>query len=70
MLAAAYRGLGPLTREMFGNLTRIAVQAEPDANRFIQLGAVKSAVSVCGSLKFDVSIPADIFEQGKQLEKH
>lgn len=67
--AAAYRGLGPLTKEMFGNLTRIAAQAEPDANRFIQLGARKNAVSVCGSLKFDISIPADVFEQGKKLRE-
>ena len=67
--AAAYRGLGPTAREMFANLTWIAAQAEPDANRFIQLGAAKNAVFICGSLKFDVSIPTDIFEQGKQLRE-
>ena len=67
--AAAYQKLGSLTRQMFANLSHIAAQAQPDANRFIQLGASKNSVSVCGNLKFDVSIPENILEKGKQLRE-
>jgi len=67
--ATAYQRLGSLTREMFASLSKVAAQAEPDANRFIRLGAVKNSVSICGNLKFDMSLPKNILEEGKQLRK-
>lgn len=67
--AKAYRGLGSITREMFDNLNQIAAQAESDAKRFIQLGANKACVSVCGNLKYDMVIPQDILQQGRQLRE-
>lgn len=67
--AKAYRGLGPLAREMFSSLTHIAAQAEPDAVRFIQLSAKPNHVTVCGNLKFDTTIPDNLQEQGKLLRK-
>ena len=67
--AKAYRGLGPLARQMFASLTHIAAQAEPDALRLTQLGAAMKQVTVCGNLKFDMSVPDQIHEQGKLLRK-
>jgi 3-deoxy-D-manno-octulosonic-acid transferase len=67
--AKAYRGLGPLAREMFASLTHIAAQAEPDALRFIQLGAATKHVSICGNLKFDMPVPNHIYEQSKLLRE-
>jgi 3-deoxy-D-manno-octulosonic-acid transferase len=65
--ARGYRGLGSLGRQMFADLSLIAAQAEPDAKRFIQLGAPKDLVIVCGNLKFDMALPEDIFKKGEQL---
>ncbi|MEZ5490066.1 MAG: lipid IV(A) 3-deoxy-D-manno-octulosonic acid transferase [Gammaproteobacteria bacterium] len=56
--ARGYRRLGPLTRSMLTNLDLIAAQADPDADRFIALGAPAERVEVIGSLKFDITPPS------------
>ena len=45
----------------------IAAQNEADAQRFIELGADPKRVHVCGSVKFDVRIPASVREHGELL---
>lgn len=67
--AKGYRGLGSLGRQMFANLSLIGAQTEPDAKRFVQLGAAKDSVVVCGNLKFDVPFPPDIVERGEELRR-
>ncbi|MGZ8190218.1 MAG: lipid IV(A) 3-deoxy-D-manno-octulosonic acid transferase [Methylococcaceae bacterium] len=46
----------------------IAAQTQDDAKRFISIGADSDKVKTFGNIKFDVEIPADIFEQGLQLK--
>jgi 3-deoxy-D-manno-octulosonic-acid transferase len=46
------------------------VQGEPDAKRFVDLGAVPGRVKVCGNLKFDVQLGASILEQGAAQRRH
>ena len=56
--AKGYRKVAWLSRELFRKLDWVAAQASPDAERFIEAGARQGAVSVTGSIKFDVSISA------------
>lgn len=55
--AAGYARVGGLTREMLGQLAWIAAAGEPDAKRFIALGADAARVSVAGNIKFDLTPP-------------
>jgi 3-deoxy-D-manno-octulosonic-acid transferase len=65
--AQGYRYLGGLTRGMLQNLRLIVAQHEDDARRFIELGAPEDKVKISGSLKFDLSIAADLPQQANSL---
>jgi 3-deoxy-D-manno-octulosonic-acid transferase len=56
--ARGYQRLGVTTRTMLQQIDAIAAQAEPDARRFVMLGADAARVHVTGSLKFLVDISA------------
>jgi len=60
--AAGYGRFATFTRSLLEKVDRIAAQAAPDAQRFIDLGANPEQVAVTGSLKFLV----DVSEKGKQ----
>lgn len=62
-----YRRINFLSKDMIKNLSMIAAQAIPDADRFMKLGATKEQITVTGSIKFDISIPETIKEQAQQL---
>ena len=66
--AKGYQRIAGMTREALQNFSAIAVQNAADAQRFIDLGAVKENVHLCGSIKFDVRIPASVREQGALLK--
>lgn len=51
--ARGYARVGALAAEMLGNLSLVAAQARPDAERFIALGLPQAKVQVAGNLKFD-----------------
>ncbi len=57
-----YRLGGPLVRKMFRRLTALCAQEDAYAQRFIQLGADPSVVSVTGTMKFDTAQIADRIE--------
>ena len=67
--AAGYARLGGLVREMLSRVTAIAAQSEDDATRLVALGAPAKAVSVTGSVKFDVRLPASLIEQAQVLRR-
>lgn len=54
--AAGYRRVGALIRPVFGAIDWIAAQSEADAKRFEALGARASALTVTGSVKYDLAI--------------
>jgi 3-deoxy-D-manno-octulosonic-acid transferase len=64
-----YQRLPGLTRTMLADIAAIAAQTRDDADRFIRLGADPARVSVTGNLKFDVSLPADIYGRAKLLRR-
>ncbi|MPY25312.1 lipid IV(A) 3-deoxy-D-manno-octulosonic acid transferase [Shewanella sp. YLB-07] len=65
--AEKYRKQATLTLPMLQSLDRIAAQSKLAAARFIDLGVKPENISVCGSLKFDLSISADKIAQAKAL---
>lgn len=65
--ARGYQRAASLTREMLQAVEVIAAHGQQDAERFIQLGAPANRVVVTGNLKFDMTIPANILEQGEVL---
>jgi 3-deoxy-D-manno-octulosonic-acid transferase len=67
--ANGYARLGAFTREVLGDLSAIAAQAEDDARRFIALGADPDRVRVTNSIKFDVKLPASVLEQGEVVQR-
>lgn len=68
--ARGYRRLGRLGRNLFQHLDWVGCQFPEHATRFCQLGVMQQRVCVCGSLKFDVKLPADLKEQAKELKEN
>ncbi|PCI75086.1 MAG: 3-deoxy-D-manno-octulosonic acid transferase [SAR86 cluster bacterium] len=60
--AAAYGRFATFTRNLLEKIDRIAAQAAPDEQRFIDLGAKPGQIEVTGSLKFLI----DVNEREKQ----
>ena len=65
--AKGYQRIRRLIAPAIRNFTAIAAQNRQDAERFIALGADRQHVHVCGSVKFDVRIPASVREHGELL---
>jgi 3-deoxy-D-manno-octulosonic-acid transferase len=65
--ARGYQRIASLTKTMLQSLAVIAAHGAPDANRFIELGAVKDRVYVTGNIKFDLDLPADLVGKGLEL---
>jgi 3-deoxy-D-manno-octulosonic-acid transferase len=62
-----YARFGWLTQPMLQHITLIAAQSEADAARFHALGAPR--VQVTGNLKYDLTLPDDLPEQGRQFRR-
>jgi len=57
-----YRRFRPLIATALGHVARYGVQSGDDARRIIDLGAKPDAVTVTGSIKFEVQLPASLRE--------
>jgi len=62
-----YAKFPKLTQEMLSAVDILATHAEADARCFIKLGMEPSKVSVTGSIKFEIKVPASILEQAQVL---
>jgi 3-deoxy-D-manno-octulosonic-acid transferase len=67
--ARGYGRLGKFTRQVFSGIRAVAAQSGADAERFIGLGVPPERVSVTGSIKFDMRIPASVQEQIQVLRR-
>ncbi len=64
----SFRGYGRLRRSIAGVLadcSEVAAQSEADAERFRSLGAPR--VSVMGNIKFDMTVPEEQLQRGREL---
>ncbi|MGB0720834.1 MAG: lipid IV(A) 3-deoxy-D-manno-octulosonic acid transferase [Gammaproteobacteria bacterium] len=69
--ARGYRAphLRAVVRAMMADVSAIGAQTEADARRLGEIGAPGAVVSVTGSMKFDLPIPASAAEQGQVLRR-
>jgi 3-deoxy-D-manno-octulosonic-acid transferase len=63
--ARRYAWVPALTRWSFSNLRGVAAQTAADAQRFAAIGAREPAV--LGNVKFDVAVPAEMIERGREF---
>ncbi|MBL0142231.1 MAG: lipid IV(A) 3-deoxy-D-manno-octulosonic acid transferase [Betaproteobacteria bacterium] len=63
--AVGYARIAGLAREALGNLSGIAAQTAVDATRLEALGARN--VAVTGNIKFDLAVPDDDVQRGREL---
>ncbi|MGH8033639.1 MAG: lipid IV(A) 3-deoxy-D-manno-octulosonic acid transferase [Lysobacterales bacterium] len=66
---SAYQRLRPLLKATLKAVSRIAAQSEVDARRLEKLGAPADRIEVTGNLKFDLSLPTGLHEQGQALRR-
>lgn len=66
--ARGYGRLAALTRQCLRQLRVVAAQTGADAERLRHLGA--GPVTVCGNLKFDVSLPDDLAHRAAVMREH
>lgn len=64
-----YRKLLPLIRETLSHGIIIAAQSQPDADRFLALGANPARTYVMGNIKFDIEPDAAVISQGRALRE-
>lgn len=67
--ARSYRRILPIMRTMFKNINVIAAQFKTDADRFIELGFPAQKIHITGSLKFDVTLPAELSKHARKWRK-
>lgn len=65
--ARGYGKFNALTRPMMHRLSLVAAQDKEDGQRFLKLGLPINRLQVIGSVKFDITIPADCATKGAQL---
>ena len=66
--ARGYRKIQTLIAPALAGVKLIAAQTQDDAKRFIAIGASSESVCVPGNIKFDVTVSAEVIEQGLQLK--
>ncbi|MFO1351097.1 MAG: lipid IV(A) 3-deoxy-D-manno-octulosonic acid transferase [Gammaproteobacteria bacterium] len=64
-----YAWAAVLTRDMLGCVTLIAAQTQADATRFRALGVAPERLQVIGNIKYDLSLPEGLEEQGRLLRR-
>ena len=67
--ARGYRRVPRLGRLALKRISQIAAQSDADKQRLISIGAEKDRVTVTGSIKMDIDLPASLREQGAVLRR-
>ena len=67
--AKGYNYFQPLTKQMIHCLSIIAAQAQPDAKRFLEIGASEQQINITGNIKFDLQVPASLQESAEMLRQ-
>lgn len=67
--AAGYQKIGGFIRDILRRITLIAAQNQEDGERFIELGLIRSQLTVTGSLKFDISVTPELAARAITLRR-
>lgn len=63
-----YLKIARLISPLLKNITQIAAQSEEDQTRFVQLGAREEQTCTLGNLKFDITPPLTLIDQGTEMK--
>jgi len=64
-----YARFGAPVREMLAEISAVAAQTEDDADRLVELGLQRTRLTVTGSVKFDVNLPASLREEAEVMRR-
>ena len=64
-----YQLIPSLTKQMLGTYHTVATQGVLDGERYLQLGLDPKKLVVAGNIKFDVHIPDELIQQGKNIRE-
>lgn len=64
-----YQIISSLTRKMLETYHTVAAQGVLDGERFLQLGLDPKKLIITGNIKFDLHIPDELIQQGKEIRK-
>ncbi|MBS0352065.1 MAG: lipid IV(A) 3-deoxy-D-manno-octulosonic acid transferase [Proteobacteria bacterium] len=64
-----YRRIASLTQQMVNTFKVVAAQGELDGQRYLSLGLDSDKLKVCGNIKFDIQLPADLELRGRKLRE-
>jgi len=67
--ALGYQRFLKLSLPMLRQIEIIACQTEIDKERFVALGVNTDKIVVAGNIKYDLEIPSELIQQGKDLRK-
>lgn len=62
-----YSRIGALTRKTLNCIDKLLAQTKEDASRFVQLGLPKEKAHVLGNIKFDLTIPSNIYQKAQEF---
>jgi len=65
--ARGYGRLGSLSRDVFSRFSKVVAQSAADGARFASLGVPEANLTVSGSIKFDLAIPAELYKHASEL---
>lgn len=66
--AKGYRRVPSLSRQMLEGVSCLAAQYSADGRRFVALGLPPGNLTVTGSIKFDIDLPAELIDQARHLK--
>jgi 3-deoxy-D-manno-octulosonic-acid transferase len=66
---AGYQRVRGLAAQTLSAVNEIAAQSELDANRFINIGADESTITITGNLKFEQRVPPSLLERAEALRR-
>lgn len=64
-----YRLVSNLTKKMLSTYHTVAAQGVLDGERYLQLGLDPKKLVVTGNIKFDLNIPNELIQQGKEIRE-
>ncbi|OAN17002.1 3-deoxy-D-manno-octulosonic acid transferase [Photobacterium jeanii] len=67
--AKGYGKVKNLVAPMLNEMSLIAAQYQADGDRYVELGLPKDKLHVCGSVKFDIDVTKEQYEQAQQLKQ-
>ena len=64
-----YDSVKPFMKQILSQIKMLIAQSESDAARYMDLGLSEANVKISGNIKFDLTVPRNIFTQGDKIRE-